>query len=155
MKILFVENHQVFATTVIRQFLSAHTVTVVPTLTAALTQLANHFDLILLDYDLDDAKGDQLLNTMRSMGLRTPVIGVSSHESGNTALLRAGAVAICSKMEFHRISETIETIGRAINDSPALESLMVGHTRDASWNAHALHSSGQETANGSAIGGVQ
>jgi hypothetical protein len=35
MKILYVENHAVFAANVTRQFLSQHTVTVVPSIAAA------------------------------------------------------------------------------------------------------------------------
>jgi hypothetical protein len=32
---------------------------------------------------------------------------VSSHEAGNTALVTAGASAVCSKTEFDRIQEVI------------------------------------------------
>jgi hypothetical protein len=38
---------------------------------------------------------------------RLPIIGVSSHEAGNSALLAAGASAVCSKMEFDRIQQVI------------------------------------------------
>ena len=111
LKILFVENHGVFAATVISQFLSRHSVTVVPSLSAAGLALGNgSFDLLLVDYDLDDGKGDALVDKLHASGKAVPVIGVSSHAEGNTALLRAGAVAVCSKMEFDRIQTVIDAV---------------------------------------------
>ena len=104
MNILFVENHGVFAATVIRQFLSQHSVTVVASLSAARRTLADAaFDLLLVDYDLDDGKGDELVKELQASGSAVKVVGVSSHDEGNTALLQAGAVTICSKTEFDRI----------------------------------------------------
>ena len=111
MNILFVENHAVFAANVTRQFLSQHSVTVVPSLHAARQALeVGHFDLLLVDYDLDDGKGDELVKGLNTTGNSIPVICVSSHEEGNTALLRAGAVAVCSKMQFDRIQSVIDTV---------------------------------------------
>jgi hypothetical protein len=50
-KILFVENHSVFAQQAINHFLSGYQVMVVPSLLMARLQLANnHFDLLLLAY---------------------------------------------------------------------------------------------------------
>jgi atypical dual specificity phosphatase len=37
-------------------------------------------------------------------------IGVSSHDEGNAALLRAGAVAVCSKMHFDRVQSVIDSV---------------------------------------------
>jgi atypical dual specificity phosphatase len=111
MKILYVENHAVFAANVIRQFLSQHTVTVVPSLSAARQALEiGSFDLLLVDYDLDDGKGDELVRELTTIGKAVTVIGVSSHEEGNMALLRAGAVAVCSKMQFDGIQSVINTV---------------------------------------------
>lgn len=57
MNILYVENHAAFAETVKQKFLSQHFVTVVPTLSAAREKIrANVFDVLLVDYDLDDGK---------------------------------------------------------------------------------------------------
>src|SRR6266481_4518254 len=111
MRIIYVENHAVFAANVIRQFLSRHSVTVAPSLSAARQALeVGHFDLLLVDYDLDDGKGDELVRELNTTGKAVAVIGVSSHEEGNTALLRAGAVAVCSKMQFDRIQSVIDTV---------------------------------------------
>ena len=108
MKILFVENHSVFAQQAINHFLSDHQVTVVPSLSMARSSLAaDRFNLLLIDYDLDDGKGEELVRELREAGSKIRIIGVSAREEGNAALLHAGVDAICSKMEFNRIQELI------------------------------------------------
>jgi len=107
--ILYVENHTVFAEQVILQFLASHCVTVVPSISAARSALAaGRFDLVLSDYDLDDGKGEEFVRECRTAYPRLPIIAVSSHEAGNAALLRAGASAVCSKMDFDHIQQVIE-----------------------------------------------
>ncbi len=67
MKILFVENQCVFAATVIRQFLSQHLITVATNLFAARRALADaSFDSVLVDYDLDDGSGDELVKESKA-----------------------------------------------------------------------------------------
>ncbi len=107
-KILYLENYAVFAQQVVRQFLSNHQVTVVPSLAAARAALlSNSFDLILSDFDLDDGKGAVFVRECRASHSHVPVIAVSSHEEGNAALVQAGACAVCSKMQFDRIGSVI------------------------------------------------
>ena len=111
MKILFVENHAVFAQQVIREFLSSHAVIVVPSIAAGRDAIASQrFDVILCDYDLDDGKGEVLVREFRANYPDTPIIAVSSHEAGNTALVSAGASATCGKMEFHNIQTVIDEL---------------------------------------------
>lgn len=111
--ILYLENHAVFAQQVTRQFLSAHRVTVVPSLSAARSVLASaSFDLVLSDYDLDDGKGEEFVRECRASHPHLPVIAVSSHDEGNAALVSAGACAVCSKMQFDRIQEVIGGLRR-------------------------------------------
>jgi CheY-like chemotaxis protein len=111
MNILYLENHAVFAAQVTRQFLAAHRVTVVPSLAAARTLLASgNYDLILSDYDLDDGKREEFVRECRAALPCLPIVAVSSHEAGNAALLRAGASAVCSKMEFDRIQLVIRAL---------------------------------------------
>ncbi|MEI9864847.1 MAG: response regulator [Limisphaerales bacterium] len=108
MKILFVENHSVFAQQAIIHFLSTHQVTVVPSLLMARSSLAaNQYDVLLIDYDLDDGKGEELVRDLREVRNKIRIVGVSAREEGNAALLQAGVDAICSKMEFNRIQELI------------------------------------------------
>ena len=109
MKILYIENHAVFAENAKKQFLSRHSVTIVPSLSGARQALLDEvFDLLLVDYDLDDGKGDVLVRSLRESGNETAIVGVSSHEEGNAALARAGASAVCSKMNFDGIQRVID-----------------------------------------------
>ena len=71
------------------------------------TLAANPFDLLLVDYDLDDGKGESLVRELREAGNKIRVVGVSAREEGNAALLQAGVDAVCGKMEFDRIQELI------------------------------------------------
>jgi PleD family two-component response regulator len=72
MRILFVENHAVFAQTVASTFLAEHSVEVVPTVSAALAAVgAREYDAALVDYDLDDGKGDEFVARLRESGSRT------------------------------------------------------------------------------------
>lgn len=111
MKILFVENHDIFAVTVTNEFLSRHAVTIVPTVAGALAALANNsFDLLLVDYDLEDAKGDEIVRAAAKSHPSLKIIGASAHERGNVALTEAGAHAVCRKMQFDRIPAIIERL---------------------------------------------
>jgi DNA-binding NarL/FixJ family response regulator len=111
--ILYLENHAIFAQQVVSQFLKSHQVTVVPSLAAGRQALASEsFDLVLSDYDLDDGKGDEFVRECRAAHPRLPIIAVSSHEAGNAALMRAGASAICGKMDFQRIEDVIKSLNR-------------------------------------------
>ena len=111
MKILFVENHERFAKVVTREFLSDHEVRTVSGIAYALRELdANQFDVALVDFDLDDGKGDRLVQQIRAAGNPVRIVAVSSHERGNAALLAAGADGVCSKMEFHKIGHVLAEI---------------------------------------------
>ncbi|HWQ92718.1 MAG TPA: response regulator [Clostridia bacterium] len=115
MKILYVENHPVFANEVCHQFLAAEEVRVVPSLAAARQALAaESFDLLLIDYDLEDGKGDELVRMCRVLHPELRAIAVSAHEDGNTALVKAGAVAVCGKMELEKIQSVIASLARKL-----------------------------------------
>jgi DNA-binding response OmpR family regulator len=108
MKILLIENHPHFAKAVVKEFLSEHEVVIAPSIRVAKENLSEvDFDLFLSDYDLDDGKGDEFVLHLREIGNSKPVVAISSHEKGNTAILAAGANKICSKMEFRKINEVI------------------------------------------------
>ena len=110
MRILYVENHSRLARIVAAQYLSEHRVIVVPSLAEAREQLAetgradDPFAVVLLDYDLDDGKGDSLLPDLVKIMPRLRVVAVSSHQKGNEVLLQAGADAVCPKMELHTVA---------------------------------------------------
>jgi len=111
MKILYVENHSVFAKQVTSQFLFTHEVTIVPSLLEARQVLSKEkVDLVLVDYDLNDGKGEELIAEISKQFTDLVTIGVSSHDEGNQKMLKAGAKAICSKMNFDRIEAVIESL---------------------------------------------
>ena len=108
MKILFVENHALFAATVVEQFLCSHEVTVVPTVTAALEAVdLAAFDVLLVDYDLDDGKGDRVVRHVCARGIDVTIVAVSARPEGNQAMIDAGADTLCHKRDFARIEREI------------------------------------------------
>ena len=111
MKILFIENHERFASAVVKQFLQDHQVTVMPNMTDGWRELTTHgYDVVLVDYDLDDGKGSDLVVRIRSHALPVKIVAVSSHEQGNQALREAGADKVCDKMNFKHIREVLNTL---------------------------------------------
>ncbi|APR78871.1 Hypothetical protein A7982_04218 [Minicystis rosea] len=66
------------------------------------------FDAALVDYDLDDGKGDQLIRSIRVAGFNAPIVAVSARDEGNLAMTDAGADAVCPKQSFARIEHAIQ-----------------------------------------------
>jgi DNA-binding NarL/FixJ family response regulator len=115
MNLLWVENHDQFARTATRQFLADHVVTVVPSLAAAREALARGlFEVVLIDFDLDDGKGDELVRELKASPTCPKVIATSSHEDGNRALMEAGADAVCSKLKFAAINQVLMQMAKNI-----------------------------------------
>jgi CheY-like chemotaxis protein len=113
MDVLWVENHAPFVRVCGPLFLSEHRVTVVPSLTAARAFLeGTSFDMVLIDFDLDDGKGTELVRELSNVAGRPLLVAVSAHAEGNRALIEAGADAVCGKPEFNRIGEVIAVCKR-------------------------------------------
>jgi DNA-binding NarL/FixJ family response regulator len=111
MKILYIENHEIFARIVTGEFLSQHEVTITPTLSQAETLMeAQEFDLLLVDYDLDDGKGAEIVAAIAKKEPRPKIIAASSRENGNEFLMEAGADAICCKLHFNQIGSVIQKV---------------------------------------------
>jgi DNA-binding response OmpR family regulator len=109
MRVLFVENDARFARIAAQQFLANHEIIVAPSLQSARETLANsHFDIVLLDYDLDDGKGSELMTAVHDLGPRPFIVATSSHEIGNATLLAAGADVACSKMKFRELPRILD-----------------------------------------------
>jgi CheY-like chemotaxis protein len=108
MRVLYVENHPTFARTVVAQFMQEHAVTVVRSIAEASAMIASEpFDVMLIDFDLDDGKGDEFVRHVRSLGLRLPIVACSAHEMGNGRLLDAGANVVCAKSSFGTIGRVL------------------------------------------------
>lgn len=112
MRILMAENHEVFASTVTREFLSGHDVLVVNTLQRALEALESHgpFDAILSDFDLDDGYGTELVRGLRDSEFSGLVLAMSAKDDANVALIDAGADVACSKMEFSGVRGLLDDL---------------------------------------------
>ena len=112
LRILYVENHEAFAQVVTSSFLGDHDVTVVPSLARARTAVfEDHYDVLIVDYDLDDGKGAELVRSFRSIGYAVPIVGASAHDDGNAALEAAGADAVCPKAKFEEIATVLADLG--------------------------------------------
>lgn len=111
MKILLLENHPHFVNAVKKEFLSSYHVDVVDSVSKATNLInKNNYELFMVDYDLEDTKGDEFIRLLRSMGNNSFVIAISSHDVGNNKLIEAGANAVCSKMRFREINSVIEKL---------------------------------------------
>jgi len=107
LRILFVENHQLFAKTVIEEFLAGHEVVVISTVGSAKAMDMSTFDVALVDYDLPDGKGTEVVRALRASRFAGKIVAVSSKDEGNAELQRAGADAICSKRDFGQITRVL------------------------------------------------
>jgi DNA-binding response OmpR family regulator len=115
-KILYVDDHVRFRTGIIRQCLAAHEVTVASTLVEARARLADGtFDVVLLDYDLPDGKGEELLAEMAGSGRAARVIGFSSRDENNARLLAAGAWAAVGKLQFRQLGDLLKSLEAELN----------------------------------------
>jgi DNA-binding response OmpR family regulator len=113
MNLLWVENHPAF-TRYARAFLAAYDVTVAPSLAAAREALGQQqFDVVMVDFDLDDGKGTDLVREVVARAERPVVVAVSAREDGNAALLAAGADAACGKLGFARIAGVLRDLMRS------------------------------------------
>lgn len=113
LNLLLVENHDVFARTVTAAFLSGHQVRTCPTLREAREALTwQRFDAVLVDFDLDDGRGDDLVAWVRARYPALIVVGVSAHDEGNRRLLRAGAQAACPKARFAQVPDLLVSLAR-------------------------------------------
>lgn len=112
MQILFIENHVTFANTVVRTFLNEYKVVTVPSINSAIKKLQSEivFDIALIDYDLDDGKGDKLTKIIKHSYPKVKIIATSSHSNGNSLIKSAGADAICEKMDFRNIKSVINSL---------------------------------------------
>ena len=88
-RVLVVEDNEAFAWTIRTMFLEHHTVTVVGSV-AACSDLEHPFDVGLVDYDLPDGKGVEVVRTLLRRQPELPLVAISAHATGNAALRAAG-----------------------------------------------------------------
>jgi DNA-binding response OmpR family regulator len=112
MRVLYVEDHRVFAETVAAQFLAAHEVVIAGSVAAAREVLATAaaYDVVLIDYDLPDGKGTAVVQQLRLARFAGRIIAVSAKDEGNRELCAAGAHATCKKAELHQIGAVLDGV---------------------------------------------
>jgi len=110
MRILYVEDQRVFAETVATQFLAEHHVAYAACVAAARETISREvgYDAVLVDYDLPDGKGTEVVRALRAARFKGLIVAVSGKEDGNAELRAAGAHAICKKTELHRIATVLQ-----------------------------------------------
>jgi DNA-binding response OmpR family regulator len=106
MRILFVEDQQAFAEVVTAQFLASHEVVRASSLAEAFSAATERgpFDAVLVDHDLRDGVGPELVKVLRQRRFSGLIVATSAREEGNHALCEAGADVACPKQRFHQIS---------------------------------------------------
>lgn len=110
-RLLYIETRARFAKVVCREYLADADVTVVPSIAEAVRAATSRsFDAILADYDLEDGNGTALVQMLRAKGVKAPIIAVSAHEFGNQAMLRAGADAVCEKMDLEHVHAVLDRV---------------------------------------------
>lgn len=73
-----------------------------------LENLRHHtYHFILMDYELPDTTGEELIHIARESGYRGAIIGVSSSEYLNRQMVKSGADTGISKREHFRLPQTI------------------------------------------------
>lgn len=113
MKILYIENHMIFAKTVCELFLTNHDVTISPAISESKLLLKEQvYDLVIIDYDLDDGKGDVITTWIKKSFPGLKIIAASSHDDGNEKMLSVGADSVCPKHNFKNINSVIEKLSR-------------------------------------------
>ena len=110
MRVLYVEDHALFASIVTDTFLTEHDVERVDSIATALQRPYDSYDAVLVDYDLPDGKGTAVVRHVRATHPQLPIVAVSSHDRGNAALLEAGANAACRKDEAARLAPLLARI---------------------------------------------
>ncbi len=111
MRVLYVDDHTPFRAVVQRRFLIGHEVVGAADLAEARQRLKEgDFDVILVDYQLSDGLGEDLIREIVDTKLRSKVVAVSANAENNSRLMEAGAIGAVSKNEFSKLAEKLETI---------------------------------------------
>ena len=112
MRVLFVEDQKVFAETVASQFLASHQVDIAESIAAARAAILAEtpYDVALIDYDLPDGKGTEVVRQLRAARFKGRIVAVSAKDDGNRELRTAGAHEVCKKAELHRIGALLDRL---------------------------------------------
>lgn len=74
---------------------------------ARVVLLQSSIEVVLIDYDSDDGKGEKLVRELKVRPMCPRMVAVSAHQMGNEALLDVGADAVCDKLQFPAIGSVL------------------------------------------------
>ena len=114
MRILFAENHLVFAETVTAEFLLDDDVVIAPSAkqTFECFTEGHPFDAVLVDFDLDGGSGTDLVARLRESEYDGLIVATSAKDEGNTELIRMGADVACNKLRFSSLRSLLKVLLR-------------------------------------------
>ena len=124
MRILFAENHLVFAETVTAEFLLDDDVVIAPSAKQAFECFTegHPFDAVLVDFDLDGGSGTDLVARLRESEYDGLIVATSAKDEGNTELIRMGADVACNKLRFSSLRSLLKVLLRPVAlETPNLE----------------------------------
>ena len=68
----------------------------------------NDFDIILMDGNLREAHGHEVVSRIREAGIMTKIVMFSSEDKQNDLGIKAGANAVLNKKDFYKYHENDE-----------------------------------------------
>jgi len=111
MKILFVEDNEEFQLCVVRDYLFDHEVDSAYDGSEGIKLFDHNFyDLVLLDYQMDQVHGPDVVSHIREVNKLIPVIAVSMEDRLNEELLKLGATAALAKRHMTKLVQLIQEI---------------------------------------------
>jgi len=121
-RVLFVEDNAGFRQRILRKYLYECEVVELSDGKSFIDQLQDgDYQLVLMDYELPDATGEELVRKARETGYSGGIIGVSSSEYLNRKLLQAGADVTVEKRKSYQLPMVIRqalAISNSRNSNP-------------------------------------
>lgn len=115
LRVLYVEDAVGFRQEMVELHLATEEVTEVSTVRAAMIALTAtssvEFDLALLDYELPDGTGADVIAELRRHSPRVLIVGVSADRLFNERLAAAGADRTMEKRTLRRLPDLLEKLG--------------------------------------------
>lgn len=111
MHILYIEDNLEFRQTVTRQYLGGHQVTGASDGDEGVRLFdTRHYDLVLLDYQMNRMHGPEVLRHIRSRNKGIPVVAFSMDDALNQQLLAEGATEAIPKRDAANLPELLRRI---------------------------------------------
>lgn len=106
------ENNAVFAETVAAELFPDDEVIIAGGTgrTLGIFDADRRFDAVLVDFDLDDGPGIDLVGELRTNRYEGVIVAISANDDSNALLVAAGADVACNKLEFRALRPMLRTL---------------------------------------------